>query len=167
VLKRATVPLLVVPASIDVEKSRDLEGLGSILVLSDFGPAASTAAALAAGLAHAIGAHLVLVHVMPHVSMPSSWRSRAEATIEEHAAQVHQQMCHAMALLEGYGPVESVIVQGNIAERVADLARSRRAGLIVMGLERTESGPRPGSTAYPVICSAPVPVLAVPATHLI
>jgi hypothetical protein len=36
-----------------------------------------------------------------------------------------------------------------------------------MGLERTESGPRPGSTAYPVICGAPVPVLAVPATHVI
>jgi len=167
VLKRATVPLLVVPASTDVDQARNLEGLGSILVLSDFGPAASTAAALAAGFAHAIGARLVLVHVMPHVSMPLSWRFRAEAAIEEHAAQVHQQMCHAMALLEGYGLVESVIVQGNIAECVAELARSRRAGLIVMGLERTESGPRPGSTAYPVICSAPVPVLAVPATHLI
>jgi K+-sensing histidine kinase KdpD len=95
--------------------------------------------------------------------MPPSWRARAEAAMEEHAAQVHQQMCHAMALLEREGPLESVIVQGNIAERVAELARSRRAGLIVMGLERTEHGPRPGSTAYPVICSAPVPVLAVPA----
>jgi hypothetical protein len=72
VLKRAMVPLLVVPASPDVDKARDLEGLGSILVLSDFGPAASPAAALAAGFAHAIGARLVLVHVMPHVSMPLS-----------------------------------------------------------------------------------------------
>ena len=40
--------------------------------------------------------------------------------MEEHAAEVHQQMYHAMALLEGYGPVESVIVEGNIAERVAE-----------------------------------------------
>ena len=82
--------------------------------------------------------------------------------MEERGAEVHQQMCHAIASLEGYGPVESVIVQGNIAERVAELARTGHVGLIVMGLERGETGPRPGSTAYPVICSAPVPVLAVP-----
>jgi hypothetical protein len=40
--------------------------------------------------------------------------------------------------------------------------KTRHAGLIVLGLQRTDTGRRPGSTAYPVICAAPVPVLAVP-----
>jgi nucleotide-binding universal stress UspA family protein len=83
--------------------------------------------------------------------------------MEHRTAEAHQRMCFAMAPLEKQGPVESVIVQGNIAERVAELARTRPAGLIVMGLEREAAGSRPGSTAYAVICSAPVPVLAMPA----
>ena len=68
-----------------------------------------------------------------------------------------------MCPLEKYGPVESVIVQGNIAERVAELARTHHSGLIVMGLDSEATGARPGSTTYAVICSTPVPVLAVPA----
>jgi nucleotide-binding universal stress UspA family protein len=68
-----------------------------------------------------------------------------------------------MCPLEKYGPVESVIVQGNIAECVAELARTHHSGLIVMGLDSEATGARPGSTAYAVICSTPVPVLAVPA----
>ena len=39
-------------------------------------------------------------------------------------------MCGAMCPLEKYGPVESVIVQGNIAERVAELARTHRSALV-------------------------------------
>jgi nucleotide-binding universal stress UspA family protein len=162
VLKRSTGPVLVVPASSEEDKAINLEGLGSMLVLTDFGAAAAGAADLAAELAHSIGARPVLVHVLPRMSVPQSWRPRAEAAMKRNTAEAHQRMCDAMAPLERYGPVESVIVQGNVAECVADLARARRAGLIVMGLERGETGPRPGSTAYPVICSAPVPVLAVP-----
>jgi hypothetical protein len=71
-------------------------------------------------------------------------------------------MCDAMAPLEKYGPVESVIVRGNIAERVEELVQTNHAGLIVMGLDRDAHGSRPGSTAYSVICRATVPVLTMP-----
>jgi hypothetical protein len=70
-------------------------------------------------------------------------------------------MCGAMAPLERYAPVESVIVQGNIAACVADLVRTHSVGLITMGLDSEAHGSRPGSTAYSVICSTSVPVLAV------
>jgi len=83
--------------------------------------------------------------------------------MECRTAEAHKRMCGAMCPLEKYGPVESIIVQGNIAEGVAELARTHRAGLIVMGLDSETRGARPGSTAYAVICSTPVPVLAVPA----
>lgn len=162
VLKRTTTPLLVVPAADGADKARDLAGVGSILVLSDFGPAAARAESVAARFAERIGARLVLVHVMPPVSAPGSWSSRAEAAMERRTAEAHQRICGAMAPLEKHGPVESVIVQGNIAECVAELARTHQAGLIVLGLERETRGLRPGSTAYAVICSAPVPVLAIP-----
>jgi hypothetical protein len=71
-------------------------------------------------------------------------------------------MCDAMAPLEKYGPVESVIVRGNIAERVEELVQTNHAGLIVMGLDRDAHGSRPGSTAYSMICRATVPVLTMP-----
>lgn len=162
VLRRTTVPLVVVPASADVGKARDLEGLGAILALSDFGAAASAAADVAADVAHTAGASLVLVHVMPPLSVPESWRPRAVAAMERRTAAAHERMCHEMARLKRRGPLESTIVEGSVAEEVAGLAKARHAGLIVLGLQRTGTDLRPGSTAYPVICAAPVPVLAVP-----
>jgi nucleotide-binding universal stress UspA family protein len=110
-----------------------------------------------------LGARLVLVHVLPPVSAPASWTLRAAAAMECRATEAHRRMCRAMAPLEKYGPVESVIVQGNIAESVADLARTHHSGLIVMGLDVEAHGSRPGSTAYAVISTTPVPVLVVPA----
>jgi len=163
VLKRATTPLLMVPAPHGVDRGRDLAGLGSILVLIDFGSSAARAASAAAPLAEMVGARLVLVHVMPPVSAPASWTSRAQAAMDCRTAEAHRRMCGAMAPLEKYGPVESAIVQGNIAESVAELARTHDGGLIVMGLDGEPGGSRPGSTAYAVLCSTPVPVLALPA----
>ena len=163
VLKRSTTALWMVPASADADKGRNLAGLGSILVLTDFGPAAGSAAEFAARFAELVGARLVLVHVLPAVSAPASWNARAQAAMECRKAEAHKRMCGAMYPLEKYGPAESIIVEGNIAERVADLARTHHSGLIVMSLDSEARGTRPGSTAYAVICSTPVPVLAVPA----
>jgi nucleotide-binding universal stress UspA family protein len=163
VLKRTVLPLLLVPASANVDRGRNLAGLGSILVPTDFGAAAASAASAAARLAERVGARLVLVHVMRPVSAPASWSGRADAAMEARTADAHRQMCRAMAPHEQYGPVESVIAEGNIAESIAALARTHHSGLIVMGLDREARGSCPGSTAYAVVCSTPVPVLAVPA----
>jgi nucleotide-binding universal stress UspA family protein len=163
VLQRTTRSLVIVPAAVDSSEPRDLAGLGSILVLTDFGPAASCAATAAARLAATVGARLVLVHVVAAVSAPVSWSSQAEAATESQEADAHQRMCRAMAPLEKHGPVESVIVQGNVAARVVELVQNSRAGLIVIGLDRDVGGSGPGATAYAVISHAPVPVLAMPA----
>jgi nucleotide-binding universal stress UspA family protein len=163
VLRATTRTLVMVPAAVRRNHARNLAGLGSILVLTDFGPASSCAAAAAALLAESIGARLVLVHVVPLVSAPVSWSSRAEAAVECREADAHRRMCRAMAPLEKYGPVESVIAHGNVAARVAELVQNTHAGLIVMGLDRDARGSRPGSTANAVICSASVPVLTMPA----
>ncbi|MBI3050460.1 MAG: universal stress protein [Acidobacteria bacterium] len=163
VLRGTTRTLVMVPAAVRRNHARNLAGLGSILVLTDFGPASSCAATAAARLAESVGARLVLVHVVPVVSAPASWSSRAEAAVEYRETDAHQRMCRAMAPLEKHGPVESVIVQGNVAARVAELVQSSHAGLIVMGLNRDARGSRPGSTANAVMCSASVPVLVMPA----
>jgi nucleotide-binding universal stress UspA family protein len=160
VLQRATTSLVAVPPM--GNGSRDLAGLGSILVLTDFGPAAAHAATAAAQLSAIVGARLVLVHVVPAISLPASWSSRAELAAERREAEAHRCICEAMAPLEKYGPVESDIVRGNIAERVEEMVQTHHAGLIVMGLERDARGSRPGSTAYSVICRATVPVLTMP-----
>jgi nucleotide-binding universal stress UspA family protein len=163
VLKRSTIPLMVVPASAVADKGHNLAGLGAILVLTDFGLAATCAARAAASLAAGVGARLVLVHVLKPMSVPASWASRAAAALTRREDEAHRQMCCAMAPLEKYGPVESVIVRGNVAGSVAALVATRHSGLVVMGLDTDASESRPGSTAYAVIASAPVPVLVVPA----
>ena len=163
VLKRSTIPLWMVPLLAEGDRARNLEGLGSILVLTDFGPAAACAADEAARLAEITGARLILMHVVPPVSAPAGWTSRARAVMEVRTADAHRRMCAAMVPLERFGAVESVIVQGNTAGCAADVARTRHAGLIVMGLERGARSSRPGSTAYAVICNTPAPVLVVPA----
>ena len=163
VLRRARTPLWIVPATDGSNKARDLAGLGSVLVLCDFGSSAASAADIGARLAETIGARLVLVHVMPVVAAPASWSAHVEAAMEQRTADAHQRICRLMPALERHGPVESVIVHGNIAGRVAELARTHHAGLILIGLETDAHGSCPGSTAYAVICSAAVPVLTVPA----
>jgi nucleotide-binding universal stress UspA family protein len=162
VLRRARTPLWIVPATDGSNKARDLSGLGSVLVLCDFGSSAACAARTGACLAETVGARLVLVHVTPSVSAPASWSARVEAAMEQRTAEAHHRICGAMSPLEQHGPVESVIVHGSIARRVAELARTHHAGLIVIGLETDARGPCPGSTAYAVISGAAVPVLTVP-----
>jgi nucleotide-binding universal stress UspA family protein len=161
-LRRSTRAVVMVPAAAGAGKERDLAGLGSILVLTDFGAAAARAADVAAQLAARAGSRLVLVHVMPPAPVPESWQARAQAATESRSVEAHRNMCEAAAPLERYGPVDSVIVEGNVAGRVADLVRGEHAGLIVMGLESDAHGARPGSTAYSVVCTVPVPVLAIP-----
>ena len=163
VLKSTATSLLIVPPTGSADMACDLEGLGPILVLTDFGPAAAYAAAAAASLAKAVDAPLVLVHVLPELSMPLSWRSRGDDLTQQRLDEAHRRMAQAIVPLQAVTPIESTIVQGNIAEVAADLARKRHAGLIVMGVESGARGMRPGATAYPVICAAPVPVLAIPA----
>ena len=92
VLKRSKTALLIVPASEKANKGRDLAGLGSILVLMDFGPAARNAADFAARFAESVGARLVLVHVMPAVSVPASWSVRAKEATNVRTAEARQQI---------------------------------------------------------------------------
>jgi nucleotide-binding universal stress UspA family protein len=53
---------------------------------------------------------------------------------------------------------------GSPADVIADLAAAERPGLIVMGLRGAGrlTGPAAGTVSYRVLCSAPVPVLAIP-----
>jgi nucleotide-binding universal stress UspA family protein len=162
VLRQSTVPLLIVPPAASADKACDLEGLGAILVLTDFREAAGHAARAAARLAKAIDAPLVLVHVLPDVPMPASWSGRAAGLAQKRLDEAHAAMVRALAPLEAIGPVESMVLQGSIPAVVADVVGRRHAGLIVMGLSAGDGRAQPGAVAYPVICSAAVPVLAIP-----
>ena len=58
----------------------------------------------------------------------------------------------------------AVVVLGDPAEMIGATARDRGTELIVMGLAADGGifASRPGSIAYRVLCSTPVPVLVVP-----
>jgi hypothetical protein len=56
-----------------------------------------------------------------------------------------------------------VVAPGPPADLIESIARERRVQLIVLGLasRRGLFAPHPGSIAYRVLCSTPVPVLVV------
>ncbi len=131
-------------------------GPKKVLVASDFSPIANRALEYARSLAHAFGASVTVLHVVPPVLQvegidaagvareAESWARRQAEKLSNESDRV-------------------VIVHGTPAECIVREARRQRADLIVLG-SRGLSGWKKwilGSVAQQVIQSAPCPVLVV------
>ena len=87
--------------------------------------------------------------------------------------RAEQQRLAALARMEGLIPTElplaseskMLVVLGDAAEEILRVAYGREADLIVIGLHggKRMAGHLPGTVAYRVVCSAPCPVLTIPA----
>lgn len=87
--------------------------------------------------------------------------------------RAEQQRLAALARMDGLIPKEAPLasepkmlaVRGDAAEEILRVAYGREADLIVIGLHggKRMAGHLPGTVAYRVVCSAPCPVLTVPA----
>lgn len=118
----------------------------------------------AAGVARAIGAILVLVHVVPQVTPPPWYRADLSAHWRMRVAKAQRQL-DSLAEAVGAGvPIETRVVSGNPADEIAALAAEERIGVVVMHLRKGPGlfGPRAGSIAYHVLRHAVTPVLALP-----
>jgi nucleotide-binding universal stress UspA family protein len=135
-----------------------------ILAATDFSIPASQAVAAAADLARAYKAALVLAHVVAPVTVPERWRSYVENVEEESISKARTRLERLAASISVGLVPELAVMMGRPADAIADLARERAAGLIVLGLvgEHPEPGTRPGAIAYRVLCLAHAPVLVVP-----
>jgi nucleotide-binding universal stress UspA family protein len=133
---------------------------------TDFSRASEAAFMRAIAVARRDGAELVLVHVLeplsPFLADGSSVHyTRLRASLE---AKARLSLTRMLARATRAGVVASdVLLEGSPAEKIAQLARTRRAGLIVMGT-RGRTGFKKlllGSVAERLIGLARCPVLTV------
>jgi nucleotide-binding universal stress UspA family protein len=132
--------------------------LRQIVYATDFTPTAERAAAYALSLAQEHQAHLTLLHVVRDVDKVSP----------ENIARLREFFTRR---LEKVVPPETnlwcdpefAVSFGAPAEGVLEIAKSRHADLIVLGVRGVASfaGHLPPATAYKIVCQAPCPVLTV------
>lgn len=158
VLRHADLPVLVVPNTVSDLHSFDdrhaLRNLGSVLAPIDFGPLSRRDARIASGIAETLGVPLLLVHVSP--AQPADCGLDPESAVA--------QLSELRDTVAAATPVEILAVRGEPADAIAAIASERNVGLVVMGLRGAggAEGPRPGSTAYRVLCTTPTMLLALP-----
>jgi nucleotide-binding universal stress UspA family protein len=138
-----------------------------IVCASDFSPGSGPALAAAEDLAKALKAELVVVHALvpivtvggvypPYVGLDAlerAARARARAELDRLAAAARKRGLRATA----------VLAKGFAADQIVRVARSRKAGLIVMGTHGRSGLSRVvmGSVAMRVAAGAPCPVMTV------
>jgi nucleotide-binding universal stress UspA family protein len=139
-----------------------------ILHPTDFSPASGAAFRAAVALARAERAPLVLVHVVPpvvrvpevYVASPPAYERFRRAVAAASRRRLARLVAGARA---AGGRASGLVLEGVPHERIVAAARSRRAGLIVMGTHGRSGLPRMllGSVAARVLALAPCPVLTV------
>lgn len=163
VFLRSPVPVLTVGPHIR-NNMTNWARFDRVLFATDFSSGSETTAAYALSLAQENRAHLILLHVMRGNEARNPADVDAfEASVARTRDRFYQIAPRDVAL---YNPPEVVVVYGEPADRIVEVARERGADLIVLGvrnalghlgaathLERT--------TAYEVVIHAACPVLTV------
>ena len=147
--------------------------LKKILCPVDLSPGATSAANEAASLAKALGAELVLLHVMSEPAFavtdpllgPGATTGYALPTLaEEYRVEMDRRLNRLGANLQANGlPVTTRLVRGTTHESIVDAADQEHADLIVMGTHG-RSGIQHlllGSVAERVVRTSKVPVMTL------
>jgi nucleotide-binding universal stress UspA family protein len=167
VLRETSVPVLVTPAA-DPGPARFEEAVTRVrrvLVPVDLSDALEGQVRAASRLGEAIGAGLLLVHVIEPVRAIVPGRQYAASVDSERRGRAEQRLNELVDTLPPALHTEALVVFGDPAEEIAKVAHDRGAGLIVIGLHASALlGPRMGSVTYRVISivQAQALVLAVP-----
>jgi len=166
-------PVVVVPAAAgDVHASADgvREGVAPATLVCgiDGSSDAITAAAEAGRLAAAMGARLLLAHVVPESGRGELARSVAGDAfdrLEEGRRRAGGQILHDTAEAAGVrGRAEFRVISGGTVEALARLARQEHAELVVLGGRRRGrlDRVRQGDSALALIGESPSPVMVIP-----
>jgi nucleotide-binding universal stress UspA family protein len=119
--------------------------------------------AIAHGIATALSAHLVAVHVLEPLFIPQRVRVALPGAEHMRRSQAEEKLAGFVASIGGADRPESMVLMGEPSEEIVKLAAARDAGLIVMALHSSGVfGPRMGSVTYRVLCQTDALVLAVP-----
>jgi nucleotide-binding universal stress UspA family protein len=166
VLRRTTVPVLVVPSPEQAppDVNSPTIAVGRVLAPVDFKSEAVTDVAAAADIARALGVPLLVLHVVAPVKGLERLRPQIDSHNRVQIERAEQQIQQLVSQVGGPANIETVVAVGSPAEEIARIAAARTVGLIIMGLREQEHlfGPRPGSIAYRVLGFGPAMVLALP-----
>ena len=153
VLRETHVPVLITPASRKEAPSlSELAGqIHEVVAPVDLTTCSARQIKVASGIADATGVPLALIHVLKPEHGPSP--------IEKARTELSK----LQALVAPRVPTECLVLSGEPSEEIVELAASRHANLIVMGLHSSGLlGPRMGSVTYRVLSATSAFVLALP-----
>jgi nucleotide-binding universal stress UspA family protein len=155
IFRRASCPVMTVgPGAAMAGSGR--ASFRHVVFATDFSKGSLSALPYALSLAEESQAQLTLAHLIPLVPMQHQEEVRAGAITRLH------QLIPADA--EDWCRIESVVSFEFPAEGILNLAATRQADLIVMGVHARapiSSSHLPWAIAYEVVCHAPCPVLTV------
>jgi nucleotide-binding universal stress UspA family protein len=163
VLRDTKVPVLVTP---DSEPPSTVEEMAHrarrVIAAVDFSGASPRQVSVAAGIAAALAAPLVLMHVIEPVRAPERLRAQYPGLGFAQRAEAEELLAALASEVHGVR-VETLVVYGEPSEEIAKVADVRGATLVVVGLHSSPvSGPRIGSVTYRVLCLSHGLVLAWP-----
>jgi len=153
VLRETHVPVLITPASRTeaLTLSEMAEQLYEVVAPVDLTTFSPRQIKVAAAIADATRVPLALIHVLKPENGP--------APIEK----ARTELARLQALVTSRVPTECLVLSGEPSEQIVELAASRHANLIVMGLHSSGLlGPRMGSVTYRVLSATNAFVLALP-----
>jgi len=132
-----------------------------ILFATGLGPEAAAAVPYALSLAEEHQAYLTLLHV---IEPPKAGEVASPPDFVESDARSLKALVPAEA--EAWCVPNFVVEQGNVAEKILEVAQGRKADLIVLGVRHPEhflnaATHMPGTIAYQVAAQATCPVLTI------
>jgi universal stress protein A len=165
VLRQTTIPVVITPAHDPGPESLEdwRASVKQLLVPVDFSQYSERQTQVARGLAEALGASILLVHVLEPLSAGVAAENVVAAVdaLRRTTAQTRLD-----ALLTSIAPPlqpATMLLTGDPAREIARLAKEHSIGAIVMGLHSAiGGGPRMGTVTYRVLCEAPALVVAWP-----
>jgi len=160
IFRQAPCAVLTVGPSSQAEPPRDAKFI-EILYATDFNPESVAAASYAVSLAQEFQAHLTLLHVIKDREVgdllhPGDLVKSSARMLRNLVSKEAELWCEPRFAVE----------QGSPAEKILEVAKQRKADLIVLGVRRPSGLPGaathlPIATAHKVVSHAKCPVLTV------
>ena len=160
ILRHSLVPIMTVGPHVAAKPDRDGK-FHRVLFATDLGPGSAAAAEYATALARRDQSELVLLHACkPSRKVKSDKFS--ELSVAEVLHRLHELVSHADTL--GSNP-ETLVEFGDAGTQILEVARRKKADLIVMGMRKVGSDLAAThleiGTTHNVVAHAPCPVLTV------
>lgn len=165
VLRETTIPVLATPpADAGPRSLADIRtSVGRILVPLDLSGTSSHQLEMAQRIAEALRVPLLATSIVEPVRSPLAAKLHLPSIEVERRTRAEDALAALLAAVPKQLHPEALVAYGDPAEEIAKVARDRRAGLIIIGLQGSPLlGPHMGSVTYRVLCLTSALVLTLP-----